>query len=46
MRDALRMPNGIGDRNRATLRNAEKSEALDAGGIDNRFEIIDEHLQM
>ncbi len=36
---------GIGDRYRATLRDAEQREALDAGGIDDGFQVAHEGLE-
>ena len=42
MRNAFRMPDGVSDRNRATLRYAEEGESIDARGIDNRFEVVHE----
>ena len=42
MRHALRMPDGVSDRNRATLRYTEKRESIDARGVYNRFEIVHE----
>jgi len=41
MRNAFGMPDRIGDRNRATLRQAVKCKAFEARGIDHGFEIAD-----
>ena len=42
MRNAFRMPDRVGDRNRAALRYAEQGETVDAGSIDHRFKIVHE----
>src|SRR4051794_30350188 len=41
MRNSLRVPDGVGNRNRTALRYAKKSKAFDTSGIDYRFEVID-----
>ena len=45
MRDALGMANRVRDRDGAALRNAEKGEAVEPGGVDHRLEIGDEGLE-
>ena len=45
MRNALRMSDRVGDRNRAALRYAEQRETVDAGGVDHRFEVVHESLE-
>ena len=45
MRNAFGMPDRIGDRNRATLRQAVKREAIEARRIDHGFEIAHEILE-
>src|SRR5437868_6609957 len=45
MRDAFRMANRIGDRYRASLRNAKQGETLETCRIDNGFEIADESFE-
>ena len=42
MRNAFGMSDRIGDRDRATLRQAVQCEAIEARGIDHGFEIADE----
>jgi hypothetical protein len=39
------MPDRIGDRDCATLRDAEQREPFDAGGVDHRFEVVYELLE-
>src|ERR1700761_3093908 len=39
------MPHRIADRDGATLADAEQRETLDAGGVDDGFEIVDEMLE-
>ena len=39
------MSYGIGDRHRASLRDAEQSEAVEAGSVHDGFEVADEGLQ-
>ena len=43
--DALGVPNGVGDRDRAPLRRAEQRELVELGGVDDRLEIADEHVE-
>src|SRR6476619_5308796 len=45
MRHPLRMPDGVSDRNRTTLRYAEKCEAIDARGVHYRFEVVHESVK-
>src|SRR5277367_879902 len=45
MRDALGMAHRIGDRHRASLRDAEQREAFEAGSVYDGFEVADERLQ-
>ena len=45
MRHPLRMPDRVGDRNRAPLGDAEQREPLNARGVDHRFEIVHEPLE-
>src|SRR5271157_1790555 len=45
MRDALGMAHGIGDRYRASLRDAEQCEAFEAGSVHDGFEVADERLE-
>src|ERR1700688_2200057 len=39
------MPDGVSDRNRTTLRYAEKCEAIDARGVHYRFEVVHETVK-
>src|SRR5271154_612019 len=45
MRDPLGMAHGIGDRHRASLRDAEQREAFEAGSVYDGFEIADKGLR-
>ena len=45
MRDALGMAHRIGDRHRASLRDAEQREAFEAGSVHDGFEVADERLE-
>jgi len=45
MRDALRIARRIFDRDRPALRVAEEPEALESGGVDDRFQIVDVVLE-
>src|SRR5271169_3431247 len=45
MRHSFRMAHGIGDRYRASLRDAEQGEAFETGGFHHGFEIADECLE-
>ena len=45
MRHPLRMPDRVGNRNRAPLRYAQQCEPLDACGVDHRFEVVHEPLE-
>jgi hypothetical protein len=39
------MPNGISDRDRATLRRAEQGELVELGGVDHGLEISYQHVE-
>ncbi len=44
--DPLRMADGIGDGDRRALADAQQVEAVEAGGVDHAFEIVDEGFEI
>jgi hypothetical protein len=42
MRNPIRMPDRVADRDGATLRYTQQRETIDTSGVDDGFEIVDE----